>query len=124
MTKTTVCGFTLLETIIAVSLFALGVVSILELLPRAQAASSDATDTLIATYLAQRRIEELKNVDYGDLSEEAKEPISNPPGFERFSREVVVSAPISDLTEIIVSVFWNSPGGEVNVSLQTYRFAN
>jgi type II secretory pathway pseudopilin PulG len=124
MTKASSGGFTLLETIVAVSLFALGVVSILELLPRAQAASSDATDTLIATYLAQRRLEELKNIEYDDLSEEAKEPVTDPPGLERFSRQVSVSTPISDLAQIIVSVFWNSPGGEVNVSLQTYRFAD
>ena len=49
-------GFTLLELMLALALFASGTVAIMELLRQAEASRTDGENILIATHLAQRRL--------------------------------------------------------------------
>ena len=114
-------GFTLLEALLALVLFAVGMVAGVELLQRSQAATAEGESVLTATALAQRRLEELRNVAYGGLANEAKASVSSPTGYSRFSRQVTVTTPSTNLRHIVVTVFWTAPGGETCVSLQTYR---
>jgi hypothetical protein len=106
---------------LALSLFAAGTVSVMELMHRGQAGTRDGEDVLLATHLAQYRMEELRNVAYASLADEAKASISSPTGFTRFSREVTVTTPQTNLKQITVTVYWTTTGGETSVSLQTYR---
>ena len=121
MTASTKAGFTLLEMILALVLFATGTVAAMDLFQRAQAGQTDGENVLIATHLAQRRLEELRNTTYGSLANEAKASVSSPSGFSRFSREVAVTTPYTNLKQVVVTVYWNAPGGETNVSVRTYR---
>jgi prepilin-type N-terminal cleavage/methylation domain-containing protein len=116
-------GFSLLELMLAMALFAVCTVAVMELLHTANAGSLDGENTLIATYLAQRRLEELRNVGYGALADEARAAVSSPSGFGQFDRQVTVTTPYTNLRQIVVTVSWDAPGpaGETNVSLQTYR---
>ncbi len=114
-------GFTLLEMMLAIVTFATGTVASMELLHRAQAGSTDGENVLIATHLTQARMEELRNVAYGSLANEAKAAISSPSGFSRFSRQVTVTTPYTNLKQIVVTVYWTGVGGETSVSLQAYR---
>ncbi len=116
-------GFTLLEILLAVVLFAVGGVVMLDLLHRGQAGSTDGENTLIATHLATRRMEELRNVAYASLANEARAVISDPAGYTRFERQVAVTTPYANLRQVVVTIYWQVPGGETNVSLQTYRSA-
>lgn len=106
---------------LALALFAAGTVAVMDLLHRAQAGTTDGENVLIATQLAQRRLEELRNVTYASLASEAKASLTSPSGFTRFSREVTVTTPYTNLKQIVVTVYWTGPGGETNVSMQTYR---
>ncbi len=115
------CGFTLLEIMLALVLFAIGTVAVIEVMQRAQAVTTDGENVLIATQLAHRRLEELRNVAYGSLANEAKGAIASPSGFARFSRQVTVTTPYTYLKQVVVTVFWNAAGGEPNVVLQTYH---
>ena len=117
-------GFTLLEMMLALVLFAVGTVAAMELLHRAQAGSTDGENVLIATQLAQRRLEELRNTTYASLANEAKASVTSPSGYTRFSRGVAVTTPSATLRQIEVTVYWAGPGGETNVRLQTYRSAS
>ena len=113
-------GFTLLEIMLALVLFAVGIVAIMELMQRAQAGVSDGESVLLATQLAQKRMEELRNVAYGSLADESAAALASP--FARFTRAVDVTQLYSNtLTQIDVTVSWTAPGGTVNVALQTYR---
>lgn len=112
-------GFTLLEMMLALALFAGGTIGVLEAVHRAQTAATDGENLLIATHLAQRRLEELRNLPYASLASEAKASITSPSGFERFSRAVTVTEPLTDLKQVVVSVSWQTTGGEADVSLQT-----
>lgn len=114
-------GFTLLEMMLAVTLFSVSTLGSMELLNRAEAAAADGENLVIATYLAQARLEELRNALYANLANEAKASIASPSGFTRFSREVTVTTPYTDLERVLVTVYWNAPGGETNVKLWTHR---
>lgn len=117
-------GFTLLEMLLAVTLLAGGTVALMALMQRAQVGMAEGESTLIATQLAQRRLEELRNTAYASLTSEAKAAVTSPSGFTRFSREVTVTEPQANLKQLVVTVYWNAPGGETNVSFRTYRSAN
>jgi len=106
---------------LALVLFAGATVALVELMHRAQAGATDAENVLLATHLAQRRLEELRNVSYASLLSEAKASVTSPSGYSRFSREVAVTTPDASLKQVVVTVSWNGPGGEALVSLQTYR---
>ena len=114
-------GFSLLEVLLAIMLFAVGTVSILEVIQRSQAGSTEGESVVIATQLAQRRLEELRNTAYASLADEAKASVSSPSGFTRFSRQVTVTTPYANLKQIVVTVYWTLAGGEASLTLQTYR---
>ena len=105
----------------AIVLFAASTVAIVEVMQHAQAATGDGESILIATYLAQRRLEELRNTAYGSLADESKASVSSPSGYSRFSREVTVTTPYTNLRQVVVTVYWTSAGGETSLSMRTYR---
>jgi prepilin-type N-terminal cleavage/methylation domain-containing protein len=119
-------GFTLLEVALAIVVFATGTIAVMELLHRAEAGAADGENVLIATYLAQRRLEELRNSAYGNLANEAEARVTSPSGFSRFCRQVTVTTPYTNLAQIAVTVSWDPPDCTAsptnpNVSLSTYR---
>ncbi len=114
-------GFSLLEMLLALTLFATGTLGTLDLIHRAHAGMADGENSVIAVHLAQRRLEELRTTLYANLASEAKASITTPSGFTRFSRQVTVTTPYTDLKQVVVTVSWTSPGGEASVSLQTRR---
>ena len=114
-------GFTLLEVMLTLALVATGTVACAELFHRAQAGNTDGEATLIATGLAQRRLEELRNTSYASLANESAATVSSPSGYSQFTRSVTVTTPYANLKQIVVTVSWAAPGGTVSVSLQTYR---
>ena len=119
-------GFTLLEILIALIIITLGTVVIVGLFNTGLISSLDAEKTTIAINLAQRRMEEIRNLGFANIADEAKAGVS---GFAGFQREVEVNDPAGvpttdDLKEITVTVYWTYKGDEVNVSLMTYISRN
>ncbi len=114
-------GFTLLEMLIALTVFAVGTLAVMDLMQQAQAGSRDGENVLIATHLARWRMEELRNSAYASLANEAKASISSPSGYSRFSRQVTVTTPYTNLKQVAISVYWTTQGGETSVSVQSYR---
>lgn len=117
-------GFTLLELMLAVVLFAVGTVAAMDLMRHAGQGSADGENTLIALHLARRRLEELRNVPYASLADESRADVSTPSGFTHFERTVEVTEPATNLSDVLVTVYWTGPSGETNVSLRTARSAN
>ena len=66
-------------------------------------------------------MEELRNTAYGSLADEVKTAIASPSGYGTFRREVAVSTPYTNLTQVVVTISWDAPGGEASISMQTYR---
>lgn len=119
-------GFTLLEILVAILLFTAGVVVIMGLFGSGLITSSDAESTTIAMNLAQGKMEEVKNLVFLSIDDEAKGPVS---GFSGFQMEVEVDDPpgdptTDDLKQVTVTVYWTYKGEEVDVPLMTYVSAN
>lgn len=122
ITRFTNHGFTLLEILIALILFTVGVIAIAGLFGTGLASSFDTENTIIAINLAQRRMEEIRNLDFDtQIVNEVKADVDGFPGFQR---EVLVTQPESDLTEVTVNVYWTFKGDEISAPLQSYISKN
>jgi len=115
-------AFTLLEVLIAAVLFTTGVVVMVGLFGKGFISGFDAESTTIAVNLAERKVEEIRNLAFDDIVDEEK---ANVPDFTGFQREVLVSDPegapaIPDLKEVTVTVYWTPKTSELSVPLATY----
>lgn len=119
-------GFTLLEILIAIVLFTVGVIAVVWIFSSGLVSSIDAENTTIAMNLAQGKMEEIRNLAFASIADEAKAAVS---GFSGFQREVEVDDPVGDpttddLKQVTVTVYWTYQGGEVEVPLVTYISRN
>lgn len=115
-------GFTLLEILLTLIVFTVGVMAVLGLFSTALATSVDAENTVIAVNLSQRRLEEIKNLDFDTgIVNEAKASVS---GFAGFQREVSVATAQTDLKQVTVTTCWTFKANEVSVPLVTYISKN
>ena len=119
--RTTNNGFTLLEILLTLALFGAGVVGIAGLFGYALDSSLDAEYTEVAMNLAQARMEEVRNIAYASITDEAKAQVA---GFPLFQRQVGVTEPLTDLRQVTVTVYWQFKGKEVNEQLVTYVSKN
>jgi len=114
-------GFTLLEMLIAVTIFVVGVAIIVWFFAFGLFSSIDAENTTIAMNLAQKKMEEIKNLAYADIVDEAKADVS---GFSGFQDEITVTEPETDLKQVVVTAYWTLKGDEISVPLETYISRN
>jgi prepilin-type N-terminal cleavage/methylation domain-containing protein len=115
-------GFTLLEVLIAIVLFVLGVIFLAGSFSNAFVSSIDPEKTGIAMTLAEKRIEEIRNLNFDSgIIDEAKADV---PGFTGFQRSVAVATVQTDLKQVTVNVYWAYKDGEITTSLVTYISKN
>jgi len=115
-------GFTLLEVLITLVFFALGVVTIAGLFVATLDNSLDAEKTSIAINLAQAKLEAVRNTSYDSI---VSVPYAAVPGFTSFQRKVDASPSGFDgLLQVTVTVSFQYKGGTVEVPLVTYVSKN
>ncbi len=123
-------GFTLLELMIALVMFAVGTLAAMEVFHRTQAGADDGEYVLLATNLAQQCAEALRNVAYASLivGSSVMSSVSgcgsSVSGMPSGSRSVTISQPYTNLKQVRVTVTWTPPGSganTTNVALQSYR---
>lgn len=121
--KTNASGFTLLETIIAITVISIGLFSIIKIFPLVLKISKSSEQTTVAVNLAQSKLEELFSLGYESIvvgTVETKHRLAsdsaNP--FYYYQRQTVVeyvdnnlshSASDTGIKKITSSVFWRSP---------------
>lgn len=110
-------GFTLLEVLMAVLLVTIGIVTLSGAFSVGLFASGNSESLLLATHLAQEKMEEIRNKSYASITNESRAAVS---GFSSFEREVVVSTPLTDLKQVSVNVYWDNKDDELDTSLVTY----
>ena len=76
-------GFSLLEILIAIVFFTVGVIAVAWLFTSGLVGSIDAENTTIAMNLAQRKMEEIRNLNFASVAAEIRAEVSDFPGFER-----------------------------------------
>lgn len=132
-------GITLIETIIAVSILALGIVGVLQAFPLGAHLAKTAQMSTIATELGQAKIEEELSRSYSDIPvADTTEDYGSITDFTSYKRITSVNCvrssdlatvscdydPISDpspLKKVEVAVYWRSTLGvvEKNISLMS-----
>ena len=113
-------GFTILETLIALSILAVGLLGLLRALPAGLKASKLGEDTTIAILLGQQKMEELRYSSWSSLADSGSKITFSAPD-DNFQWETTVTDPATDLKEVSLSVWW--PAGATSqrcVHLKTY----
>ncbi len=118
-------GFTLIELLIVVVLFSAGTVALLQIFSAVIYSGSENQNTLIATGLAQEKVESVRNTAYASITPEARAAVT---GYTFFEREVLVdnNMPVASMKQVTINVYWTErpdtvPGsGDVRISLVTY----
>ncbi len=112
-------GFTLIELLIVVAFFSAGAVTLLQVFSTSLYGGAENENTLVATALAQEKMEEIRNEPYASVLPESRAQV---PNYTFFDRQVVVddNTPASNMKRVTVNVYWNERSGDVTVSLVTY----
>ena len=106
-------GFTLLEILIAISIFAIGVLAVASMQISAIRGNRLGNEVTQATFLAQDKLEELKN-----SSDIASVPDSNDQqGI--FTRSWQITPATGDSRLVTVTVTWTVGGASRNMALRT-----
>ena len=113
--RSTKTGFTLLEVLITVAIFAIGVVVILWALNTGLFARNDIESVAKALNISQARLEEIKNAAFGNINNSGPTPDA---AFSTFNTTVNASNN-SNIKQVDVKVSWATRGGNTNVSLTT-----
>ncbi len=112
-------GFTLTEVLVAIGLVALFLLPLMGIFGQGALLGADAGMRIIATALAQERMEELYYGQFASIAAEARAPVASP-GFGSFDREVVLTTTgTGNLKDVGVRVYWRVGSREQQVELRT-----
>ncbi len=116
-------GIGLIEIVIAMLIFAIGITAAIRTLPVSNAATTRARNLTMATNLAQEKIEELMGAPFNDadLTAGVHNDPDNP--LERiFTRtwNVTDNTPVADMKTVTVTVTYLSGSKDNSVTLSTY----
>lgn len=129
-------GFTLIEVILAIGIFAIGTLAAINLFPKGLRLGREAKETSVATSLAQEQVEEVLAQNYDDIATGTIEPKaridSNPNSqFYIYQRQTAVNFADSNLSttttdtglkKITVTVYY--PEGAQEKTIQIIRLLN
>ena len=129
-------GFTLLELLIALSLFSIGMLTILEIFPVNRRFLTQSAQTTQASFLAQEEIESIRGLDYASLTVGTFEPThtlgaSTSDSLNTFSRQTTISyidgnhqvtAINAGLKQVNVTVTWQERTINRQYLLSTYVY--
>jgi type IV pilus assembly protein PilV len=106
-------GFTLLEILIGISIFAIGVLAVATMQVSAIRGNRLGNEVTQATFLAEEKLEELKNS--ADIASESDG--SDQQGI--FTRTWQISPAVGDSRLVAVTVAWAIGGAHHNVAMRT-----
>ncbi len=114
-------GFTLVEVMLAMGVFAIGILSIASMQIGATNANSTAYRLTERTSLAEARLESLLSLPYAhpDLTQGNHADPAPPPGYA-VTWNVVDNAPVANAKTVSVSSAYQARGGVVKTATLTY----
>ena len=129
-------GFTFLELLIAVSLFTVGMISLLQIFPVNRKFLAQSAQTTQASFLAQEQIETVRGTDYASLTVgtfEARHFVGSSASdpLNMFERQTTVSlingnrqATATDvgLKKIDINVYWSERAINRTYTISTYVY--
>jgi type II secretory pathway pseudopilin PulG len=128
-------AFTILELLIALTLFIFGMLSLLQIFPANRKLLTQTSQTTQATFLAQEQLEVLKDDAFSSITPgtylaRAVVTADTTSPFNQFEREVVVdyinpttfatSGSATAVKRITATIYWSENGVSRSYSLSTY----
>ncbi len=111
-------GMTLLETLVALGLFAISVATMGDFVVQQIRQSATNNHYSVAYSIAEEQLESVRALNYADMAAESGEIQKGAVTF-RYSTAVAANSPAPNLKRITVNVDWNEPAGAKNVALET-----
>lgn len=111
-------GVTLLETLVALGLFAISVATMGDFVVQQIRQSSTNNHYSVAYSIAEEQLESVRALSYADMAAESGSIQKGSVTF-RYSTAVVNNSPAPNLKKITVNVDWDEPAGAKNVALET-----
>ena len=113
-------GFTLIEIMVAVTLLSIGLLGMAGLTVGVMRSNSLSSEVTTATTLAQDRMEEIKRMDYGDVTEANLPPEGYNGGIQgyplyRRDTDIDPNTPDPGMKTVTITVFWNSDASSLAV---------
>ena len=116
-------GFGLIEVMIALVLFGIGISFAMRTIPESNVATTRGRNITKASNLAQQKVEELMAIaiDHADLNAGTHSDSQNPIDLH-FTRNWIVTdnSPVQDMKEVDVTVTWQTASMDSSVTLTTY----
>jgi prepilin-type N-terminal cleavage/methylation domain-containing protein len=116
-------GMSLVEIMVALVIFGLGITMALRMLPSSNVISSRSRSITMATNLASEKLEELMSVSYNhtDLAAGAHQDPDNPINQHyRRSWDVTVDSPVEGMKQLSISVTFPTARRDSVVTLDTF----
>jgi Tfp pilus assembly protein PilV len=111
-------GVTLLETLVALGLFAITVATMGDFVVQQVRRSATNNHYTLAYSIAEEQLESVRALRYADMSSESGSIQKGSMTF-RYSTSVLDDSPAPNLKKIVVNVDWDEPAGAKNVALET-----
>lgn len=108
-------GFSLLEIMIALLIFTVGVIAIIWAFSAGMSATGDIENVDLALNIAQAKMEEIKNTPFANLTDSGPAADAH---FSNFNTAVNVGEGQNPMP-VDVTVAWNVKGGSTNITLTT-----
>jgi len=116
-------GFSLIEVLIAMTIFAIGVLALAEMQITAIRGNAFSSTTTDGTTLAQDRIEQLMNAPYDDANLNSGNHGPQTQGIYNVSWNVIDDTPVANTKTVNVSVTWTASGWNRSVALRCIKGA-
>ena len=124
-------GFSMSEVIVAIMVFAVGVLSVVEVFPLYRKMSRISEKSSIAVFLAQEQVESIFSLTYDSITVgqyEVKHPLATSGQLAEYQRKTDVSyvdgnyqnsAADLGLKKVTTTVYWDEDGSEKSTNLVT-----
>ncbi len=111
-------GFSLLENLISVAIFSVGILSISMLFTQTMTYSHFSEKFAVAVNLARAEMERLRNTPYTNIvSEETTKTVDNVPF--RLVWEVSENTPVKSVKRVVMHVYWTDLRRDHEIKIET-----
>jgi hypothetical protein len=111
-------GFSLLENLISVAIFSVGILSISMLFTQTMTYSHFSEKFAVAVNLARAELERLKNIPYTNIvPDETTKTVDNVPF--RLVWEVTENSPVKSVKKVVMHVYWTDLRKDHEIKIET-----
>lgn len=112
-------GFTLIETLAAMTLFALVAAAISSMAGAAIRRTSENRHAMSAAFLAQRQMEHVRGLEYANIADESQGVTLAGESFT-ITTAIVPDSPVANVKTVTITVSWTGPEGAKSYAITTY----